>query len=131
LENEEFFGIDFNDRGNKNKKDRVMNTVIDFYSEIFDNINSVWIKKALAHIIINFNRRPKRRKIEISINSDKFSQLPVKQEAKLEILYFPPSAFSVNLSRPLLAVSLNVNKKEKNIFISAIDIAKNSDIFEE
>jgi hypothetical protein len=29
-------------------------------------------------MIINFNRRSKRRKIEIFIDSDKFPQLPIK-----------------------------------------------------
>jgi hypothetical protein len=122
--------VDFNDRGNKNKKDRMMDAVIDFYGEIFDNIDPVWVKKILAYMIINLNRRSKRRKIEISIDSDKFPQLPVKQEAKLEISYFPPSAFSVDLSRPLSVFNLDVSKGEKNIFISAIDIAKNPDISE-
>jgi hypothetical protein len=78
LESEEFFGMDFNNRGNKNKKNRIINAVIDFYSKIFDNIDSAWAKKVLAYIIINFNCRFKRRKIEISINLDKFPQLSVK-----------------------------------------------------
>jgi hypothetical protein len=78
--------------------------------------------------MINFNRLSKRRKIEIFIDSDKFPQLPVKQEVKLEILYFSPSASSVGLLRPLSAFSLNICKGEKNIFISAIDIVKNPDI---
>jgi hypothetical protein len=33
--------MDFNNRGNKNKKDRVMDAVIDFYGEVFDNIDLV------------------------------------------------------------------------------------------
>jgi hypothetical protein len=81
-------------------------------------------------MITNFNRRPKRRKIEISIDLDKSPQLPVKQETKSEILYFPPSASSVDLLKPLSVFNLNINKGEKNIFISAIDIVKNLDILE-
>jgi hypothetical protein len=55
-----------------------MDAVIDLYGEIFDNIDSVWVKKVLAYMIINLNRRPKRRKIETFIDSDKFPQLSVK-----------------------------------------------------
>jgi hypothetical protein len=70
--------MNFNNRGNKNKKNRVMDAVINLYGEIFDNIDLALVKKVLAYIIINFNRRSKRRKIEISINPNKFPQLSVK-----------------------------------------------------
>jgi hypothetical protein len=64
-------------------------------------------------MITNLNRRPKRRKIETSTDPNKSPQLPVKQEAKSEIPYFPPSASSVNLLRPLSALNLNISKKKK------------------
>jgi hypothetical protein len=82
-------------------------------------------------MITNFNRRPNRRKIEIFTNSDKFLQLSIKQNAKPEIPYFSPSASFVDLSRPLSALNLNISKRKKNIFILAIDIAKNPNIPEE
>jgi hypothetical protein len=122
--------MDFNNRGNKNKKDRIINIVISFYDEIFDNINPVYTKKILAHIIIILNRRPKSRKIEIFTDLNKFQQLPVKQETKSEILYFPPSASSVSLSRLLSAVNLDISREEKNTFILTIDITKNPNISE-